>query len=96
MAGSPGAPDSMNIVLGVRWKVIVDDKLNTHNVNSPGGDVGRHQRTVLSGLKTIKSFATLWQATIGMDFRRRVPHRPYLTGKFSRPVLGPSKDENWT
>ena len=56
---SPGASDSMDIIFGIRWQIVVDNQLDSQNINAAGGDIGRHQRTVLSGLKTIERFATL-------------------------------------
>jgi hypothetical protein len=49
----------MDIVFSIRWQIVVDHQLDSRDINAPGGDIGRHQRTVLSGFKTIERFAPL-------------------------------------
>lgn len=50
-AGSPGATDSMDIAFRFARKVEVDDVCDAVNVDSPSGNVRRHQHLYLLALE---------------------------------------------
>src|SRR5689334_123538 len=39
------APDTMNVILGVFWEVVIDHVRDAVDVDAPRGDVSRHENT---------------------------------------------------
>ena len=68
---SPGRPaDSVDIVLNVLWKIIVDDMANILNVDTTRSDVRGHKDLDAALLKTLHEFKSFGLGEVtGNTFR---------------------------
>ena len=56
---SAGPSDAMDVILGVRREIKIDDVSDAFNVNAPGGNIRCHKHAGLSILKILQARA-LW------------------------------------
>ena len=64
MAGAACAPYTMDIILGVFGKVIVNDKLYAGDINSSGGYIGCNEHPVFTYLETFERLPALSEGTV--------------------------------
>src|SRR3989344_3509874 len=87
-SGSARAPYPVDIISGVVRQIIIDNHFNSHDVNSAGGDIGRHEHAISAGFKSLQRLAALAKRAVRVDFGGAVPHTPHSVADFSRAVLG--------
>ena len=58
-AGSTGAADSMDVIFGDGWQVVVDDEFDIFDIDAAGGDVGCDEYTIAAILETVECFFAL-------------------------------------
>ena len=51
--GPTGPTDTVNVILGVGWKVKIDDMGNPFDIDSTGSDIGSHQDPNLAILEIL-------------------------------------------
>lgn len=68
--GAPSAPDAMDVVLGMHWKIVIHDMRNSIDVDSAGCDISRHQHAHSSGFEVLQSTESLILRAVRMDRSR--------------------------
>ncbi len=76
LSGPGRAADAVDIVFRIFRKVIIDDQLDSRNVDTPGGNIRRYQDPVPSGFEAFQGFAPLVERTVRMDLGCAVSHPP--------------------
>lgn len=62
-----GATNAVNVVLGVRWKIIVEDVSDAVDVNASGGYIRCDQHAGMAGFEVLEGSQSLVLGTIGMQ-----------------------------
>jgi hypothetical protein len=89
-AGTTGA---VQVVLGVRGHIEVDDTRHVVHVNTTGGDVGRYERLHLVSTECGQRAIALGLAPPAVDGLRDHTGSRELVGHPIRTVLGADKDD---
>ena len=61
--------NAMDVICGVIGQIEVDDDFDAGDIDAAGGNIGRNEDAISSGLKTLKCLSALAERSIGMDFR---------------------------
>ena len=62
-----GPADAMDVILGVRREIKIDDVSDAFNVNAPGGNIRCHKHAGLSILKILQGACSLVLAAVGVN-----------------------------
>ena len=89
-----GAADAVNIVLRVRWQVVVNNQLHSFYIDTTRRNVGGNKHAVLARLKTLKRRAALALGAVRVELRRSVPHVLYSAPHSAGTVLGAHKNDS--
>jgi len=92
--GSTSPSNPVDVVLGVRGEVKIDDVSDAVYVDSTGGDVGSDQYPDFAILKVLQGPGSLVLATVGVNGARGDLGPTELLGHPVRSVFGSCKDEN--
>ncbi len=60
--------NSVNIVRGIIWQIVIYYQFNVRYINTTRGDVCSNKYLVGSSLKSFERFATLWKRSVGVYF----------------------------
>ena len=93
-AGPRGAADAVDVVLGLRRQVVVDDVGDLVHVDAPGHDVGGHQHPVGAVLEAVESVLPLGLAAVGVDGRALDAAALQMAAHPVGAVLGAGEDEH--
>ena len=92
--GPAGAADAVHVVFGIIRKVVIQNQLNPHHVNTSRGNVRRHQHAIFTRLKAVQRFATLGQGTVGMNLRPARAHAPHSPRQPLRAEFGSAEHQH--
>jgi hypothetical protein len=92
--GPTGPTDAVNVILGVRRKVKIDDVSDPVDINSASRNVGGDQDPNLAILEILQGAGSLILAAVGMNGSRRDLVPAELPGHPIGSVFGPGKDKD--
>lgn len=75
-------PDTVKVTISVRWAIIVDDDVNTLNVNATAENVSGYKNTLFEGLEgsvTVNSINMKFQYQT--KIRRDISNIPFFLSK---------------
>lgn len=84
----------MNVVTCSIGEIVIDDELDTGDVDTARGDVGGDEDTIAAGFEPIERFAPLTEGPVRVNLRDLVPHCRDRARHLLGTVLGTGKYEN--
>lgn len=95
-AGTSRAADAMDISFGFLRQIIINNKGDSLDVNTPGGDVGCHQNSFMAGTKILECALTRTLRFIAMDGISSDPGLVEMLGDAVGHMLHADKDQDKT
>jgi hypothetical protein len=92
--GASGAPDAMDVILGMFGKVVIDDVRDAVDVNTASGDVRRDEDTNRAVLEILQRAQSLVLGTIRVERAGADALLLEFAGDFIRAVLGAGKEQD--
>ena len=65
--GASRASNPMDVIFRMFWHIVIDHVAHTSDVESAGGDIGRHHYFVFAALKALERFDPFALRPIGMQ-----------------------------
>lgn len=93
LARAGGAPDPVDVVLGLHRDIEVDDVRQSLHVDASSGDVGGDKNPDAPVLEIRQRFLTLWLAPIAVDSLALDPRPVQFLPETVGTVLGPREDQ---
>ncbi len=91
--GAAGAADAVDVILGIRGNVVVDDVRHAGDVDAAGGDVRGDHHLVLAGLEAFECLDALRLRAVGVQDGDGMIRGLELAGDLVGAVLGAGENE---